>query len=305
MNLSDDIYKYYLKHFNKLPKDKQFHFASRLAAWNGDQDAIVRLKQLKSYVLPDGPSSIASTLNSLITTPPEAKINAAELRAPYFLKYPDLRGLMFALFRVRHLLFIYNVDARKELLSIKSLDEIRALAKELMADKEAIKVLSTYAVNYLYLTERILFDESGIMDVEALYRLGGEYNTENQNQNLLLVYLYTHCIIGESNFYQRTITKDISIYRLMLDRLESLISANYDEINLDNKLEFLVCCKIIDFNTELASRIHEECENSVSPEGTFLIDTHNRARQSNKSSFADSEHRNVLFIMSHGSYNPS
>lgn len=305
MNLSDDIHIYYLKHFNKLPQDKQFHFASRLAAWNGDQDAVIKLKQLRSYVLPDGLSGIASTLNVLITRPPEAKINAAELRAPYFTKYPDLRGLMFALFRVRHLLFIYNLDAREELLSIKSLDEIRALAKELMADQEAIKVLSTYAVNYLYLIERILFDDSGIMDVEVLYRLGGEYETKKQNQILLLVYLYTHCIIGESNFYQRRITKDISIYRLMLDKLESIISSNYDDINLDNKLEFLVCCKIIGFNTGLASKIQEECENSVSPEGTFLIDTRNRAGQSNKTSFADSEHRNVLYIMSRSSYNPS
>src|SRR5690606_20751535 len=107
-------------------------------------------------------------------------------------------GVMLALFRARHLLFIYNIDVRNELLNNKSLEDLRALATSLIEDTDAIKVLSTYAINYMYLVDRILFDDSGVINAKQLYELGSSYDTTQPNQSLLLIYLYTHCIIGES-----------------------------------------------------------------------------------------------------------
>ncbi|MET1033374.1 MAG: hypothetical protein ABWX94_02655, partial [Candidatus Saccharimonadales bacterium] len=117
---------------------------------------------------------------------------------------------------------------------------------------------------------------------------------------------YTHCIIGESNFYTRTIPDyAASIYRDMLTSLEVLITEHFDDINLDNKLEFLVCCRICSYETDLFDRIYEECSKSLSPNGTYLIDTHNgHTAQQNRTSLQASEHRNVLFLLSCSPYRP-
>jgi len=90
----------------------------------------------------------------------------------------------------------------------------------------------------------------------------------------------------------------------MLEELEPLIEANFTTINLDNKLEFLVCSRICDFKSDLFDRIYDECERSVSDAGTFVIDVHNENIQESRNDFVSSEHRNVLYIMSTSTYTP-
>lgn len=303
MDLSQQVRHYYLERFQELPFDKQFHFATRLHSWNGDVEGSGLLQTLRPLVVKDH-EAIRRDLAQFIHNPPTAKINAAAAREEYFQRYPDLRGLMLALFRVRHLLFVYDIDVREALLELYPLDKLRSLAVALRKDDDALRVLSTYAINYLYLVDLILYPESGTpIPVEHLYNLADVYDIAKPEQIQLMIYFYTHCIIGESNFYEREITGESrDTYTKMLARLESLIGDNYDSVNLDNKLEFLVCCRILTYESSLFTRVNDECEQSVSPEGTFLIDTHNAFAQSNKTSFADSEHRNVLFIMSQTPY---
>lgn len=289
---------YYYAHFGALPQDKQFHFVSRLGSWNNDTQALDKLEALRpTFATPD----IKGDLRRLIAHPPTAKINAIERRAPYFAKYPQLRGYMLALFRVRHLLFHYDIDARDILLDIVAKDELYTLSDALQNDHEAVATLSTYAINYIYLVEMILFPSndrplhSFLADVLAL---AATYD-DTPEDSLLLIYLFTHCIIGASNFYQSKVSlENTPEYRTMLEIIETRIAAHFTAINLDNKFEFLVCCRLTDFTTNLDGRIQRETEQSYSPNGTFLIDTVNTAGQSNKTSFADSEHRNVLYIMS-------
>jgi hypothetical protein len=90
----------------------------------------------------------------------------------------------------------------------------------------------------------------------------------------------------------------------MLRRLETVIRKQFDMINLDNKLEFLVCCRILNYETDLFDRIYRECEGSISPHGTYLVDTLNSSKNTTKASLDGSEHRNVLFIMSTEPYSP-
>lgn len=91
----------------------------------------------------------------------------------------------------------------------------------------------------------------------------------------------------------------------MLQRLEPIIAERTDELSLDTKLEYLVCCRICDFNTSVTKVIYDECRQSVSPDGTFLVDTVNAfANRTAKKTFDASEHRNVLFVMSSLSYVP-
>ncbi len=292
------IQQYYYDNFNTLPKDKQFHFASRLGSWCGDSRALKELEALRPAF---ATSTIKDDLRQLINHPPNATINAAERRAPYFAKYPQLRGYMLALFRVRHLLFHYDIDARDILLDILPKDELYSLSNTLKNDPQAIAVLSTYAINYIYLVEDILYPHNRVeltqflTDVLAV----AQTYTDTPEDSLLLIYLFTHCIIGASNFYQSGVSLDETpAYRTMLEHMEMRISTHFTAINLDNKFEFLVCCRLTDFPTNLDERIYAEANQSYSPDGIFLIDTINTAGQSNKTSFAESEHRNVLYIMS-------
>lgn len=306
MDLAQQVRQYYLDHFELLPFDKQFHFVSRLASWHDDAECISLLQNLKDSLLP--PQATArEILQDVLTNLPDVPINAAQERAPYFAKYPKLRGRMLALFRVRHLLSLYNTDVRGELTDIVPLDQLRSLAADLRQNDDAVRILSTYAVNYIYLVDHILFPlENASTDSERFYELGDAYDLSNQHDVLLLIYLYTHCIIGESNFYKQPVGSGRRETCLkMLTRLENIIRQYFDGINLDNKLEFLVCCRILGYKTGLFERIYAECTQSVSAEGTFLIDTINRAGQADKTSFVHSEHRNVLFIMSTTDYHAS
>ncbi len=299
MELAKNIRLYYLKHFQELPFDKQLHFAGRLYSWNNDPECGKLISELgKQYI--NGVVSADTILSELINKPPSAQVNAPSLREPYFAKYHELRGLMLALFRVRHLLYYYNIDVRQDFVDIKQYDDLHSLAETLIHDKDAMRALSTYAVNYIYLVDHILFDVgSNIIDVEYLFNLGDGYDVENKDELMLLIYLYTHCIIGETNYYERGIKPErIGGYTKMLDKLEKLIEKHYENINLDSKLEFLACCRIMNYQTALFETIYAECAESISLDGDFLVDRLNKAGQTNKTTFEQSEHRNVLFIMS-------
>lgn len=300
MVLAKEVKQYYIEHFSELDEDKRFHFVTRLYGWNRDEQAKQILERMESSFVGD-PSSIQRTLSDLLRHPPEAKINAITERQPYFDKYPELRGRIFALFRARHLRDVYGVDVREELLSVVSMAELERMADELSSDHSAVRTLSTYAINYLYLVRQILFGTPQSMSdfLRSIEKIASGYDRTSPTDVQLLIYLYTHCIIGASNFYLQPVPANHKDdYVRMVEELEPLIDAMFDHINLDNKFEYLVCCRILGYKTQLFERVFEEASRSVSPEGTFVIDTHNDNRQGTKTSLSDSEHRNVLFIMS-------
>lgn len=301
VSLADSIREYFYTNITYLPGDKQFHFASRLSSWNNDERAIQLLAELHTNFVT---SSIRDSLRHIIDNPPTRPMVAAERRAPFFAKYPQLLSYSLALFHVRHLLFHYDIDARDTLLELVPLDELYTLSALLRSDHEALRELSTHAVNYIYLVEMILFprDESAIDNlVDTALELSESYNDE-PHDSLLLIYLFTHCIIGASNFYQRKIhpnaDENYPQYHKMLELLENRIATHFDSISLDNKCEFLVCCKIIGLKSALAEAINDEAQQSLSSDGTFLVDTVNLAARRGKKQFATAEHRNVLYIMS-------
>lgn len=304
MSLDQQIKQYYFAHFSELPADKQFHYATRIAAWDGDDRAFDKLRQLKEYILPlQYEGNLGELMELVLATPQTGKRNAHKLRQPYFQKYPDLYGLHLALFRARHLKAVYGVNAAESLRGAFGADRLRALIEQLLADKEAIKFLSTFAVNTVYLYG-ILFGGQTTVP-EYFMEVAKGYDLKDKLQIQLLIYLYTHCIIGESNFYTQVIPPNkLDIYTSMLAELENVIDRNFELINLDNKLEFLVCAKICSYKSSLETRIFEECTKSVSPSGVFLIDTQNKNMQVDRQTFEKSEHRNVLYIMANSSYQP-
>jgi hypothetical protein len=150
MSLSQEIKQYYFERLGELPPDKRFHYASRLAAWEGEARAYSVLRQLRSYII-SADKPLQAVISEILRQQPHKGINAYETRKPFFDKYSGLYGIHSALFRVRHLKAVYGIDALPALFDEIGKQRLDELADKLMTDKAALKTLSTYAVNYLYL----------------------------------------------------------------------------------------------------------------------------------------------------------
>lgn len=306
MELRKKVLDYYVKNFDKLSLADQFHFAIRMTAWLGLEEAGQQLRDLRTNIAPtpETHDTLVAAFRDKLTSKPHDKINAFAARAPYFEKYPLLYGAELALFYCHWLQNVYKIEARQALLDTVNLDTLLQLEESLLKDPQASRTLSTYSVNYIYMLHiDILQDDA--FPREFFYELGEGYDTSDAEQVQLLIYLYTHCILCEAHFYTRTIPGEyLAIYRKMLVVLETVIEANFDNIHLDSKVEFLVCAQICGYQAQLKERIDAECEQSVSPNGTFIVDTLNSSPQNHRRTFTTSEHRNVLYIMSGTPYQP-
>lgn len=305
---AQDISNYYREHLDDLSFGHRFHFANRILAWTGEPWARELLIGMKDILLPpdQAPAMYVPTLKKLLASTPRQTISAYELRLPFFQKYEWLFGYHEALFRVRHALEIYHVDLRQSLLASLPKNFSLASIAELASDHEALTVLSTFAVNTLYVSYDLFSDTSAKPSPETFLQLSRQYDTSDPEQRRLYIYLLTHCIIAHSRYYLRAIENDYKpIYTEMLESLENFIYTHFDDLSLDTKLEFLVCCRIIGKDSPLFERIYAECEQSLSPNGTFLVDTVNHfSGNSAKHTFEASEHRNVLYIMSTTPFTP-
>lgn len=305
MSLRSTIQDYYFKHFDELSPDAQFHFVSRLSAWNADTRAVEELASYRSRLAPTLQDGFRQVL-SLYRDPPSMHINSLAARQPYFDAYPELQGLCLALFRLRHLKTIYNIDLTANFLEVCPSDKLYRITDELEQNRDALLTLSTFAINYIFLTRYILYSNaSSATFVQHVHDIAVTSAHETPEQIQLLIYLYTHCIICDTNFYAQAVNpENIALFRKMLTELEQIIIDNYNNIHLDNKFEYLVCCRILGYlpSSQLTDRIDSEADQSLSDKGDFLIDKHNTFGQKARTTFATSEHRNVLYIMSRSAY---
>lgn len=303
------INNYYLSHFSELPFAKQFHFASRTWLWNQDNNVETFLHDAKTEFCGNPPESVKDVLQDIINnlSPDFGSKNAAELRAPYFAKYPLLKKVLPLLFRLLFIQTVYGFDTREQLYGFVSKEELENLKENLIKDSEAIAILSTHASNFLYLYHRFLLNDETGFDIEHLYQIGKtKYDLTNKTHLQLYIYLYTHCIIGESLFYKRQISSEkLPIYQKMVKELDYILNDRFMDINLDNKFEILTCFKICGHVSKLTQKVYDEAEQSWSDNGDFLIDKHNNNPQLDNTNLEKSEHRNVLAIISSRDFSPT
>jgi hypothetical protein len=292
----------YLERFDEMTLEYRLHFASRLYSWNGDTDAQKLLETMQSEIVPatheERLASLVGIADELVVKDYERDVNDYARRQPFFEAYPALLLIHNALFRIRHWYFLYDIDERDALFSVVSKDEIEAMLTRLQADDAAQQALSTYAINTFYLYQK-LYPQSTVPDLnlEKILDLGASYDRTHIPDMQILIYLYTHCILGETVFYAQPVLRHHELYIRMLRELETLLEAEFENINLDNKCEFLVCAQILGFESKHTERIHDEATRSISSEG-FIVDTFNKNRNPKKQDLMMSEHRNVLYIMS-------
>lgn len=288
-----------------LLHDKKFHYLSRLYLWSGDRTFKADLDELRAKYIGSSGGDYRRRLGEIFTHTPEHGdlMVAREQRQIYFKKYPRLEPLLGLLFKNLFVREIYGVDLHAYIRELVSDSDLIDLKLALENDEEAMRALSTHALNYLYMLDDYLGTEASKTDPKKYLGIGTSYSDESFE---LQIYFLTHCIIGASKFYSTEIAKDdLGTYREMLQSIEETLRVNFKAIPLDNKFEFLVCAKICGYASGLEKDILSEADRSLAPDGNFLIDTHNtKASPDERNDFVGSEHRNVLYIMSQSPFHP-
>lgn len=289
---------------------KAVHYASRMYLWTGEEQYRKMLDIAEANYMGKTPVEVKTRLEKLFSG--EGMDNnkiGVKARYDYYNKYPQLRPVNRLLFKSLFANTLYNrKDVAKQVKEFISDEEILRLFNDLIKDHQAIRVLSTFAVNFFYLVKayfeyNLKLSNLVLIDPKLFEDLVDEYDEHEKSGEIthrqklrLQLYLLTHAIIGESKFYARRVSN--SAYKRLAMRAEQIVKDNYFSLPLDCKLELLVVCKLVGYHSHLQEVILNEAGHSLSPIGNFLIDTHNAGRDAMlKNKVAQAEHRSVLFIM--------
>ena len=292
-DLSNSITQSYLSHFDALPLDKQVHFATRMYAWTGESRYADLLTRTRPLLLPDENPLLTLTRirDGELFELRGGNKSAAAKRAPYFDTYPSLRLDCRLLYWANILTGYYGVDCTEATQELLPPEHVARQVEAVGADTPAIAMLSTFAVNFLYLAAHQRGDT--LPDPTVFLRIAqSEYDFSDPTDTLLCAYLLTHCVINESLFYTRSIPAERrDTYRDILHWLDEQLAGTPQDLRLDNIFEFVVCCKLVGYEPNHI-RLPEPSNLQVSEERAFIVDP-----RSNATDMAHSEHRSVLYLM--------
>lgn len=298
--LASQIEDFYNANFSHLSPKKQFHFASRLYLSTGKPAYRQKLEKLQEKWLGRNKRETEEILREVLNEPAKSGTGKkAALRQQYLQKYPLIKDCNRFLFKILFAKTIYHKDIGPLAWKVESIKKIIKIANQLQGDNEAISILSTVAVNFLYLAAALLPGQVTEPDPRAFLKIMQNERGTSLPHLQLQIYLLTHSIIGESLFYSRPITRHEEAYREMIRVLNWLIGQNFKKVSLDCKFEYLVCARLCRMPAQNEGKILEEADKSLSPDGHYLVDTLNEhAANARNKSLSASEHRNTLLLVS-------
>lgn len=304
---SKTIKQYYDNNFDKLDFDAKFHYASRMYLWLGEKKYLKELTNLKSQFIGNNYKETRKLLKELKNSNNAGYVRQEDLRRKYLDKYENLSSYNRLLSKNLFIKTVYNEDISDHILELIKKDELVYLLKKMEKDHNAVAILSTYFVNYFYFSKFIFSQKkynNKFVDPDFFFKIyKKEYNSKNKNEVELMIYLLTHVIICESDFYSKKINQENKPVLLkMICELEKLIEDKFGEISFDNKLEFLVCCKLLSYQSFLTEEIFNEVNSSVKGK-TYIEDIYNNNFNRSQDPFSRfAEHTNVLYIMASSDY---
>lgn len=289
------VRSYYERFGQFLPKHIAFHFWSRLWLHKKDPVAGKHLDELADWYLGRSEGGIEKRIKDL-TTSTAQKDDPVTERKKYYQKYPKLLKYGSLLFWWLMAKEVYDVDVSLELEKVAPKEAMLSLAEVLMADTEGVKILSSGATNFFYL----LSEYAGIkVDTAQLFDLVRDEKVKSDRDSIKRIfYFLSHLVIGEAAFYTKREIDNQEVCLAIVKKLEEIIRKHYFKVSLDMKFEFLICCQIVGYESDLARIIEGEVERSLSPVGNFLVDTHNVWIHGFGHKLVRSEHRNVLYLTS-------
>lgn len=297
------------KHIGDTPS-KALHYASRMYLWTGEPVYRDMLDAAEEEYLGKTEQATKERLDKLYSGEGlDAGRVGVTARYNYYDKYPLLRPANRLLYKSLFARTLYKrEDIDRHIQKAIGDDQLLDLFNALTKDHDAVRVLSTFAVNFFYLVKAyfekdLKHSNLVLLDPRLFEEIASEYDAHEANGEIthrqklrLQLYLLTHAIIGESKFYARRVTNEA--YKRLAVRAEKLVKQNYFNLTLDCKLELLVACELVGYESHLRDVILNEAEHSLSPIGNFLIDTHNTGSDAAlKNKLSQAEHRSVLFLM--------
>ncbi len=298
-NLYNTILATYQQGYSSLTPKAQFHFASRLYLWQQDRQAADWLQQLEPDITAN--HHPRAVVEKLLAEPLPALHQTAQVRAPYFARYPRLRTYEKVLFRLLFMYSLYGIEARSLFDEFFKAEFVKQQRDALLNDHAALAHLSSFAVNFLYLLERFVRQDDESLPLDTLLKVGQTgFDSTKALDRQLQCYFFTHCIIAESLFYARPIPPaQQPVYLKMLAVTEQLIESHFGQVKLDNMLEFLVCCRIVGYSSSLENQIMRAAGDALSTDG-YLVEP----LSTSPATLANAEHRNVLFLLTQRPYHP-
>lgn len=310
VKFADEIIKYCQRISNNFPANetipiylhdslpflhkKRFHYLSRMYLWSRDEKYKIELKKERyGEVCKMSSEDIDAKILTILNQKDSVDIKHKELRAQSLAKYKQIRKYNEILFLSLFSKNIYDKDISTNVKQMLGENELKGTFDKLIEDPDNLVKLSTIGINFLYLTRKLLK-----LDFSPQLFLAYAKKYEKQVDPELIIYLLTHAIIGETDFYNKKIENDFDSYSQIISYLENLILNNFVNVSLDCKLEFLVSCRILNYTSSLVEAINNECNESLSCLGNFLIDKFNTKKVLTKNNLLKAEHRNTLYIMS-------
>jgi len=303
----DEIKRYYFKNFAKLSKEQQVHFAWSLYSWNKDKSAYDKLLSLKPHLTGGGDfKSVLQRLEDESKSNTYGKGKMAGVHVKYFSRHPGLLAKTWQLLYTLRLQTIYGIDARSELLRFRSLETFRQTLTTLERDPEAIAMLSAAAINYIYLFHYLLLGSTRAIDPYKLLNTCKPYYDTNDSMHIKIrSYLYTHLVIGESLFFNRSIQRSkAEIYQIIMREAEDFLASYYFEHSLDNKYEFLACAHFVGNNPAILPVIMSEASNSFYGSRLYTFDKLNANPNKHKPGIAAMAHSMIFYIVCHSRRSP-
>lgn len=300
VDLYNSILTTYASRFGELKPKAQFHLASRLHLWCREPQAEEWLVRLRPKISAhDHPAQ--SVTNLLKITPAPLNVSGG-FRQKYFNRFPELRLQERVLFRLLFLKTVYGLAAPAVFYDFFDAAAAKKQRDELLADAAALRTLSSFGINYLYLLDRFVESDENSLPVGKILDIGRGYDSSSPLQRHLQCYFFTHAIIAESLFYARTIpASNKDPYLQMLAETEKLIADSFEPTTLDTKLEYLVCCRLLGQPSPLEEAIMQEVKNSIGPE-SYLVDPRLNTRRPD--TLHNAKHRNVLFLLTQKPFMP-
>ncbi len=293
------VENYYWSNLEFLSPKKRAHFLVRQYLWFGNKD--IKNHPTLRRLYPDNLEEMKRLVKGYLAQAGlfwKEIVGIHPFRWPVVKKYPWLGAynkIFFTLLFSRHL---YGLKS-EEVLNLLDEKLIRRYLDRLVAHPEELFVLSSRGVDFIFLN-RLFFPRIVKFDSESLLQLRKVKlsNLTLQEHLVSEFYLLAHAIINASLFYAQPIKTEAQLYLKIIRRLEELISNNFSQMSLDQKLEFLVACRLLNYSSHLEKIILNQAQDSISPFGCYLVDKYNSwAGRQQLTDLDGSEHRNILYLM--------
>jgi RimK family alpha-L-glutamate ligase len=291
----------YYEQFGKyMPISEQIHFWSRRFWWTKDESDKEKLLGMEDKYVGVGDEGVRQRVANLVKSA-EGDLRAmvekekTDRRKSYAV-YPRVLVVNYLLFYWFLCKSVYKRDVRKFVQEAVGDEELKDLRERMEVDEEKVRGLATGGVNFFYLTSEYL----GLPNPKLSWvvELSGRLEEKPGERELRpWFYSLTHMIIGESLFYTRKIIDDPKLCEVIVQKLETQIEEHFFGVSLDMKMEFLVCCRLCDYESRLKKMIMNEAKKSLSPLGNFLVDTANDWRNRHTHKMVQAEHRNILYLL--------